>query len=189
MSERWLPYGRQTIEDDDVAAVARVLRSDFLTTGPEVEAFEKELAAACGVKHAVAVSNGTAALHAAYAAAGVGPDDEVVTSPLTFSATANMALALGARPVFADVLEGTLCLDPEAVERALTPRHQGHRARGLCRQHGRHGPLLGPRRTTRAPLGGGCVALGGWVLPRPAGGIAGPPHDPLLSPGQDHHHG
>lgn len=122
MSERWLPYGRQTIEDDDVAAVARVLRSDFLTTGPEVEAFEKELAAACGVKHAVAVSNGTAALHAAYAAAGIGPGDEVVTSPLTFSATANMALALGAHPVFADVLEGTLCLDPEAVERALTPR-------------------------------------------------------------------
>jgi perosamine synthetase len=122
MSERWLPYGRQTIEEDDVAAVARVLRSDFLTTGPEVEAFEKELAASCGVKHAVAVANGTAALHAAYAAAGVGPGDEVVTSPLTFSATANMALALGARPVFADVLESTLCLDPEAVERALTPR-------------------------------------------------------------------
>lgn len=84
--------------------MARELRSDHLTTGPEVEAFEKELAAACGVKHAVAVPNGTAALHAAYAAAGVGPGDEVVTSPLTFSATANMVFALGARPVVADVL-------------------------------------------------------------------------------------
>jgi perosamine synthetase len=117
-----LPYGRQWLDDDDVAAVLQVLRSDFLTTGPEVEAFERELAAACGAKHAVAVANGTAALHCAYAAAGLSPGDELVTSPLTFSATANMALALGARPVFADVTPSTLCLDPAAAAAAIGPR-------------------------------------------------------------------
>ena len=122
MSSPTLPYGRQLIEDDDVEAVARVLRSDFLTTGPEVERFEAELAEACGARHAVAVANGTAALHCAYAACGLGPGDEIITSPLTFSATANMALALGARPVFADVDPTTLCLDARAVERALSPR-------------------------------------------------------------------
>jgi perosamine synthetase len=117
-----IPYGRQTIEDDDVEAVVKALRSDFLTTGPEVEAFERELAEACGAKHAIAVANGTAALHCAYAAAQLQPGDEVVTTPLTFSATSNMLLALGARPVFADVDEATLCLDPAAAERAITPR-------------------------------------------------------------------
>lgn len=123
MSEpRILPYGRQTIEDDDVEAVVRALRSDFLTTGPEVDAFERELAARCGARHAVAVSSGTAALHCAYAALGIGPGDEVITSPLTFSATANMVLALGARPVFVDVEESTLCLDPAQVARAIGPR-------------------------------------------------------------------
>jgi UDP-4-amino-4,6-dideoxy-N-acetyl-beta-L-altrosamine transaminase len=117
-----IPYGRQLIDDDDVAAVVRALRSDFLTTGPEVEAFENELAAACGARHAVVVANGTAALHCAYAAAGIGAGDEVITTPLTFSATANMALACGAKPVFADVCADTLCIDPRRVEAAITPR-------------------------------------------------------------------
>jgi UDP-4-amino-4,6-dideoxy-N-acetyl-beta-L-altrosamine transaminase len=117
-----LPYGRHAIDEDDIAAVTRVLRSDFLTTGPEVEAFEAELAAACGARHAVVVANGTAALHCAYAAAGLGPGDELITSPLTFSATANMALALGARPVFCDVDAETLCLDPEETRRAVTAK-------------------------------------------------------------------
>lgn len=117
-----LPYGRQLIEDDDVEAVVRVLRSDFLTTGPEVEAFEKELAAACGAAHVAVVSNGTAALHCAYAALGLAAGDEVITTPLTFSATANMVLACGAKPVFVDVDPVTLCIDPAKVERAITPR-------------------------------------------------------------------
>lgn len=117
-----IPYGRQTIDEEDIAEVVRVLRSDWLTTGPEVEAFERELAAACGARFAVVVSSGTAALHCAYAACGVGADDEVVTSPLTFSATANMVLALGGKPVFADVLPDTLGLDPVKAEAALTPR-------------------------------------------------------------------
>jgi perosamine synthetase len=116
-----IAYGRQLIEDDDVEAVVRVLRSGALTTGPEVEAFEADLARACGAKHAVVVANGTAALHCAYAAAGLGSGDEVVTSPLTFSATANMALAVGAKPVFADVSPDTLCLDPGAAAAAIGP--------------------------------------------------------------------
>ncbi len=113
-------HGRQTIDEDDIAAVVRVLRSDFLTTGPEVDAFESELAAACGARHAIVVSNGTAALHCAYAALGVGAGSEVVTTPLTFSATSNMVLALGGRPIFADVDAETLCLDPTLAERAIT---------------------------------------------------------------------
>jgi UDP-4-amino-4,6-dideoxy-N-acetyl-beta-L-altrosamine transaminase len=117
-----IPYGKQLIDDEDVAEVVRVLRSDFLTTGPEIDAFEAELAAACGAKHAVVVANGTAALHCAYAAAGIGAGDEVVTTPLTFSATANMVLALGGKPVFADVDAATLCLDPAKAAQAITPR-------------------------------------------------------------------
>jgi perosamine synthetase len=117
-----IPYGKQLIDDDDVAEVVRVLRSDFLTTGPEIDAFEAELAAACGAKHAIVVANGTAALHCAYAAAGIAAGDEVVTTPLTFSATANMVLAMGGKPVFADVEPGTLCLDPVCAEAAIGPR-------------------------------------------------------------------
>ena len=115
-----IPYGRQCIDDEDIAAVTRVLRSDYLTTGPEVEAFETELAAACGAKHAVVVSNGTAALHCAYAALGITAGDEVITSPLTFSATSNMVLALGGKPVFVDVHPDTLCIDASLAERAIS---------------------------------------------------------------------
>ncbi len=120
MDQRFLPYGRQHLDEDDVASVVRVLRSDFLTTGPETEAFEFELAAACGAAHAVVVANGTAALHCAYAAAGVKDDSEVITSPLTFSSTANTVLALGGRPVFADIEDRTLCLDPNLAAAAIT---------------------------------------------------------------------
>jgi UDP-4-amino-4,6-dideoxy-N-acetyl-beta-L-altrosamine transaminase len=122
VADSFLPYGRQLIEDDDVQAVVRALRSDYLTTGPEVDAFERELAAACGAAHAIAVSSGTAALHCAYAAAGIGPGTEVVTTPLTFSATSNTVLALGGKPIFADVEPGTLCLDPALAAAAISPR-------------------------------------------------------------------
>jgi perosamine synthetase len=121
VGERFLPYGRQSIDDDDVSAVVRVLQSDYLTTGPETEAFERELAAACGASHAIVVSSGTAALHCAYAAAGVTGGTEVITTPLTFSATANAVLVLGGRPVFSDVEDRSLCLDPDRVTEALTP--------------------------------------------------------------------
>jgi UDP-4-amino-4,6-dideoxy-N-acetyl-beta-L-altrosamine transaminase len=116
----YLPYGRQIIEDDDIAAVVAVLKSDYLTTGPTIAEFEREICAATGAKYAVAVSNGTAALHAACFAAGVKAGDEVVTSPITFAASANCALYMGAKPVFADIDEKTYNIDPACVEAALT---------------------------------------------------------------------
>jgi perosamine synthetase len=116
-----LPYGRQSIDQSDVDAVATAVRSDWLTTGPRVEAFETDLAGIAGAP-CVAVSNGTAALHTAYAAAGIGEGDEVVTTPMTFVATASTAAMLGATVVFADVEEDTANLDPAAAEAACTPR-------------------------------------------------------------------
>ena len=117
-----LPYGRQSIESDDIAAVEAALRSDWLTTGPEVDRFEGAIAERAGVEHAVSVTSGTAALHVAYAAAGIEPGDEVVTTPLTFVATAAGAALHGAKIVFADVDPATGNLDPAAVEAVVTER-------------------------------------------------------------------
>ena len=117
-----LPYARQSITDRDVEAVAAALRSDWLTTGPRVPAFEAELASFSGARHAIAFSSGTAALHGAAAAAGLGPGDEAVTTPMTFAATANCVLYVGAEPRFADIDPGTLLIDPTAVAAAITPR-------------------------------------------------------------------
>lgn len=117
-----LPYGRQSIDEDDVAAVTAVLRGDWLTTGPAVDEFEAAVAAHTGGHHVVSVTSGTAALHTAYAAAGVGPGDEVVTTPLTFVATAATAVLHGATVVFADVEEDTGNLDVDAAAAAITPR-------------------------------------------------------------------
>ena len=114
-----LPYGRQWVSEEDVEAVAAALRSDWLTTGPAVPRFERALAEAVGVPHAVVLNSGTAALHAMYAALGVGPGDEVVTSPLTFAATANAAHYLGARVRFVDVEPRTGNLDPERLDAAI----------------------------------------------------------------------
>ena len=108
-----IPYGRQTIDEEDIAAVVEALRAPAITTGPRVQQFEEAFAAAVGTAHAVAVSSGTAALHAALYAVGVGPADEVIVPPMTFAASANAAVFLGATPVFADVDPGTLLLDPE----------------------------------------------------------------------------
>lgn len=121
LRSRPLPYGRHQLDDADVAAVVESLRSGTLTGGSGVAAFERALAARCDAGHAVAVSNGTAALDLAIAALGVGTGDEVITTPLTFVSTANAALRLGATPVFADVGEDR-CLDPEAVAAAVTAR-------------------------------------------------------------------
>ena len=117
-----IPYGRQTIEDDDVASVAAALHTEWLTQGPKVAEFEKALADYCGVKHAVTVANGTAALQAAYFAAGLKPGDEIVTTTLTFAATASAAIWMGAKPIFADIDDATGNLDPRAAEAALTPK-------------------------------------------------------------------
>lgn len=111
-----LPYARQWLDDDDVAAVVDVLRSDWLTTGPQVGRFEELFAETVGTAHAVAVSSGTAALHAAAHALGIGPGDEVVVPAITFAATANCVVFQGGTPVFADVDPDTLLLDPASVE-------------------------------------------------------------------------
>jgi perosamine synthetase len=116
-----LAYGRHHLGDSDVAAVVDALRSGTLTGGPAVARFERELAVRCGGGNVVAVTNGSAALDLSLAALGVGPGDEVVTTPLTFVATANAALRLGAAPVFADIGDDR-CIDPRSVAAAVTDR-------------------------------------------------------------------
>jgi dTDP-4-amino-4,6-dideoxygalactose transaminase len=117
-----IPYGRQWVDDDDIAAVAEVLAGDFLTTGAAVSEFERRLCDVTGAADAVALSSGTAALHAMYQAAGLEAGDEIVTSPLTFAGTANAALYLGAAVRFADVSADTGNIDPDAAAAAVGPR-------------------------------------------------------------------
>ncbi len=120
--DRYLPYSRQNITEDDIRAVTEVLRSDWLTTGPKVEEFEQAVAEASGVKRAVAVANGTAALHTAMFGLNIGPGDEVIVPAITFAATANCVVYQGGTPVFADVDPDTLLLDPASVEKRITTR-------------------------------------------------------------------
>ena len=117
-----IPYGRQTIEEDDIEEVVKVLKSDFLTTGPKVAEFERAVAEYVGAKYAVAISNDTAALHAACHAAGIGPGDEVITTPVTFAASANCVLYCGGTPVFADIDPQTYNIDPEDIRRKITDK-------------------------------------------------------------------
>jgi perosamine synthetase len=170
---RLLPYGRQTIDDHDVAAVTETLRSDWLTTGPKVAEFERALAAAAGAKDAVAVSTGTAALHAALYALGVGPGDEVVVATMTFAASANAAAFLGATPVFADVGPDDLLIDPREVERLLTPRTKAvvsvDYAGQPCDYDALHA-IVDHRGT--ALLDDACHAIGGSYRGRPVGSLA-----------------
>lgn len=116
-----MPYGRQSINDDDISAVVQALNSEFLTTGPLVEQFEQEIEKIVGAPSLV-VSSGTAALHCAYAAIGIQPGDEIITPPLTFIATQATAALLGAKIIFADIQLDTGNIDPKAVEAAITPR-------------------------------------------------------------------
>ena len=116
-----LPYGHQWLDDEDIAAVVAVLKGDWITQGPEIAEFEERVAGYCGARYAVAVSSGTAALHAACAVAGVAAGDEVITTPLTFAATANAVVYCGGRPVFADIKKDTLNIDPAEIKRRLSP--------------------------------------------------------------------
>jgi perosamine synthetase len=144
-----LPYGRQQVTEEDIAAVVEVLRSDWLTTGPKIGEFEEAVAAFVGAAHAVAFSSGTAALHAAASAAGISSGDEAITTPLTFAATANCVLYRGGTPVFADVEAESMTIDPAEIERRITPRtrcllpvdYTGHPAEydailRIAREHG-----------------------------------------------------
>lgn len=123
--KRYLPYGRQSISEEDIKAVVAVLRSDWLTQGPVVEQFERSLADYCGAKYAIAVTNGTAALHLAALAAGFAEGDEIITSPITFVASANCIVYVGAAPVFADIDAQTYCIDPGQIRDKMTSRSKG----------------------------------------------------------------
>jgi len=168
-----IPYGHQCIDDADVAVVVETLRSDWLTTGPKVAEFERAVADLVGAAEAVAVSNGTAALHAAVHALGVGPGDEVVVPAITFAATANAVVFQGGTPVFADVDPGTLLLDPDNAAARITPRTKAMIAVDYAGQPcdytrlrelaGAHGLGLGAD---------GCHALGGRDGDAPVGTLA-----------------
>ncbi len=167
-SLRTIPIAAPQIGDEEREAVLAVLESGQLAQGPVVEAFEREFAAWCGVRRAVAVNSGTAALHLLMLAHDIGEGDEVITSPFTFVASANAALFVGARPVFVDIEPETYCLDPARVEAAITPRTRaimpidlyGHAAaipelREIARRHGlaliedacqAHGAAIGDRK-------------------------------------------
>jgi perosamine synthetase len=169
----FLPYGRQAIDPSDVAAVVAALQSDYLTTGPMVARFEEAFARFVGARHAVAVTNGTAALHAAYAAVGIGPGDEVIVPAMTFAATANAACYLGARPVFADVASGTLLLDHDGLDHLVTERTKAIVAVDYAGQ-----PCAYPALRAFADKHGlalvadACHALGGSLDGRPVGSLA-----------------
>jgi perosamine synthetase len=171
--DRLLPYGRQTIDDRDVAAVTETLRSDWLTTGPKVAEFERALASVAGTADAVTVSTGTAALHAALYTLGVGPGDEVIVATMTFAATANAAVFLGATPVFADVRPDDLLIDPLRVEELITPRTKAIVAVDYAGQPCDYDALqsIASHRGV-ALVDDACHAIGGSYRGRPVGSLA-----------------
>ena len=120
--KKFLPYGHQAIDGSDIASVASVLKSDWITQGPVVDQFERSVATYCNVRYAVAFSSGTAALHAAYAAGGIEPGDEVITTPMTFAATASAIVYCGGKPVFADIQKDTLNISPAEIKKKITKR-------------------------------------------------------------------
>jgi perosamine synthetase len=168
-----LPYGRHEIDDDDVAAVARVLRSDWLTSGPMVAEFEAAFARLTGAEHAVAVSNGTAALHAAMFALAIGPGDEVIVPTMTFAASANAVVYQGGTPVFADVDAGSLLIDPANVAALMTPKTRAIVAVDYGGQPCDYDALtqvIGSRRI--AIVADACHAMGARERGRPVGTLA-----------------
>lgn len=170
MSASFIPYGRQQILPDDIEAVVAALRSDWLTTGPLVERFEKAVAAHVGIGQGVALANGTAALHAALYAVGIGPGDEVIVPPMTFAATANAVLYVGATPVFADVEPQTLLLDPAAAAGKITPRTRAIIAVDYAGQACNYDALRDlTRRNGLALIADACHSLGGFWRERPCG--------------------
>jgi dTDP-4-amino-4,6-dideoxygalactose transaminase len=122
LAEDFLPFFKPDLSEEEIAEVVETLRSGWLTYGPRSQAFESEFAAAVGARHAVAVNSCTAAMHLSLLAAGIGPGDEVITTPLTFASTANVIVHTGATPVLADVCDDDLNIDPAQVERRITPR-------------------------------------------------------------------
>jgi perosamine synthetase len=170
---RLLPYGRQTIDDHDVAAVTETLRSDWLTTGPKVAEFEQALAAVAGTSQAVALSTGTAALHAALYALGIGPGDEVIVTTMTFAASANAAVFLGATPVFVDVNPDDLLIDPRQVEARVSPRTKAIVAVDYAGHPCDYDALQAiAKKHWLALLDDACHSIGGAYCGRPVGSLA-----------------
>jgi dTDP-4-amino-4,6-dideoxygalactose transaminase len=168
-----LPYGRQSISEADIEAVTAVLRGDWLTTGPAVTAFENAISGLAGGHRAVSCTSGTAALHIAYAALGLGPGDEIVTTPMTFVATASCAAILGATVVFADVHEDTALIDPAAVEAVMTERTKVIAAVDYAGQAAEYDVLqpLADRVGART-LADAAHSVGGTADGRPVGDLA-----------------
>ena len=170
-----LPYGKQTIEKDDIAAVTAALQSNWLTTGPQVQEFETAFAGSTGVRHAVALSSGTAALHATMFAAGIGgrTSDEVIVPAITFVATANAAVYLGAKPVFADVDPDTILLDPKDVVRKITPQTRAIVAMDYAGQPCDYAALRSiADQHDLILIADACHALGGSIGANPVGSLA-----------------
>jgi perosamine synthetase len=171
--EKLLPYGRQKLDEEDIQVAVDVLRSDWLTTGPKVAEFEEAFAAWVGARFAVSFSSGTAALHGAAFAAGLKPGDETITTPLTFCATANCVLYQGATPVFADVCDDTLNLDPREVGRKVSARTKAI----IAVDYAGHPAALDELREIAASVGAtliedACHSLGAEYRGKRVGGIA-----------------
>lgn len=168
-----LPYGRQSISEEDIAQVAAILRGDWLTTGPTVAAFEKAIGDLAGGHRAVSVTSGTSALHTAYATLGLGPGDEVVSTPMTFVATTSTASILGATVVFADIDEETGLLDPAAVAPLVTERTKVIAAVDYAGQAAEYVALQPLADAVGAlTLGDAAHSVGGTYQGRPVGDLA-----------------
>jgi perosamine synthetase len=171
--ERLLSYGHQSIDDADIGAVTAVLRSDWLTTGPKVREFERAFAAATGAGEAVAVSSGTAALHAAMHVLGIAAGDEAIVPALTFAASANCVAYQGGTPIFADVDADTLLIDPRDVEAKITPRTRAIVAVDYAGQPCDYDSLKTiAQRHGLALVADACHSLGGSYKGRPVGSLA-----------------
>ncbi|PIV63376.1 MAG: UDP-4-amino-4,6-dideoxy-N-acetyl-beta-L-altrosamine transaminase, partial [bacterium (Candidatus Ratteibacteria) CG01_land_8_20_14_3_00_40_19] len=120
--KNYIPYGHQWIDDGDIEAVIKVLKSDWITQGPKIKEFEEKIASYCGAKYAVAVSSGTAALHIASLSCGIKKGDEAITTPITFVASANCVLYCGGKPIFADIQPDTINIDPEKIKNKITKK-------------------------------------------------------------------
>ena len=171
--ETLLPYGRQTIDEDDIEAVVRTLRSDWITTGPKVSEFEQAFANFVGAKEAVAVSSGTAALHSAMYAWGIQPGDEVIVPAMTFAATANSVIFQGGTPVFADVNPDTLLLDLNQVKDKITLRTRAVIAVDYAGQPCEYDALQEVLGGRIALIADACHSLGGSYKGRLVGSLAG----------------
>lgn len=167
-----LPYGRQSISDEDIAEVTRVLKSDFLTTGPEVAAFEKAFAEHVGAAEAVAVCNGTAALHCAVYALDIGPGDEVIIPVMTMAATANAVLMQGATPVLTEINPDTLLMNPEEVKKKINKKTKAVLAVDYAGQPADYAALHAICDEKNIPvIGDACHSLGATQQGKPAGSL------------------